>query len=109
MEPHRGQGTVIACRWPAYPLRTQTITVRDHAVAVVIASAQYDRLMPRKSRRDFKAFLLAIPSLDDVDLTRLATSARPDGLPALAQPPPEPPGLHRKPFVGRYPKAAHAR
>jgi antitoxin Phd len=48
----------------------QTISVRGRETAVVIAKAEYDRLKPAMAPRDFKSFLLAIPSLDGVDLSR---------------------------------------
>jgi len=48
----------------------QTITVRGRDTAVILGKDAYDRLAPARSRRDFKAYLLAIPSLDGVDLSR---------------------------------------
>jgi antitoxin Phd len=54
----------------------QTITVRGRETAVVIAKEEYDRLRPATAPRDFKAFLLSIPSLEGVDLSRDSTPAR---------------------------------
>lgn len=54
----------------------QTITVRGRQTAVVIAKDEYDRLRPAKAPRDFKEFLLAIPSLEGIDLDRDQTPAR---------------------------------
>ena len=54
----------------------QTISVRGRETAVVIAKAEYDRLRPTAAPRDFKTFLLSIPSLDGVDLSRDPTPAR---------------------------------
>ena len=48
----------------------QTITVRGRDTAVVVSKSTFDRLDPSKPRRDFKEFLLAIPSLEGVDLSR---------------------------------------
>ncbi len=45
----------------------QTISVRGRETAVVIGKAEYDRLRPAAPPRDFKAYLLSIPSLDAVD------------------------------------------
>jgi prevent-host-death family protein len=53
----------------------QTISVRGRETAVVIAKEDYDRLKPVATPRDFKSFLLSIPSLEGVDLER-------DGAPA---------------------------
>jgi prevent-host-death family protein len=53
----------------------QTITVRGKEAAVILSKAEFDRLDPRKPRRNFKEFLLAIPSLEGVDLTRDDTPA----------------------------------
>ena len=53
----------------------QTITVRVRDAAVILSKAEFDRLDPRKPRRNFKEFLLAIPSLEGVDLTRDDTPA----------------------------------
>ena len=53
----------------------QTITVRGHETAVVLSKSAYDRLDPAKPRRNFKEFLLAIPSLEGVDLSRDDTPA----------------------------------
>ena len=54
----------------------QTISVRGRETAVVVAKDEYDRLNPAKEARDFKAFLLSIPSLDGIDLGRDETPAR---------------------------------
>ena len=54
----------------------QTISVRGKETAVVIAKEEYDRLRPTASPRDFKTFLLSIPSLEGVDLSRDSTPAR---------------------------------
>ena len=54
----------------------QTISVRGRDTAVVMAKDEYDRLNPAKAPRDFKAFLLSIPSLDGIDLSRDETPAR---------------------------------
>jgi antitoxin Phd len=48
----------------------QTISVRGHETAVVLAKAEYDRLTSPAATKTFKDFLLAIPSLEGVDLTR---------------------------------------
>ena len=53
----------------------QTISVRGRDAAVVVSKAEFDRLDPTKPRRNFKEFLLAIPSLEGVDLTRDETPA----------------------------------
>ena len=53
----------------------QTISVRGRETAVVIGKAEYDRLRPGTRPRDFKSYLLSIPSLDGVDLTRDTTPA----------------------------------
>ena len=55
----------------------QTISVRGRETAVVIGKAEYDRLRPAMQPRDFKAYLLSIPSLDGVDLSR-DTAPAPD-------------------------------
>ena len=54
----------------------QTISVRGHDTAVVIAKADYDRLAPSAAAKGFKEFLLSIPSLDGVDLERDRTPPR---------------------------------
>ena len=54
----------------------QMISVRGRATAVVIGKAEYDRLSPATPPRDFKSFLLSIPSLDGVDLSRDTPPAR---------------------------------
>jgi prevent-host-death family protein len=54
----------------------QTISVRGRDTAVVVSKAEYDRLDPSKPRRNFKEFLLSIPSLEGVDLSRDQTPAR---------------------------------
>jgi prevent-host-death family protein len=54
----------------------QTISVRGRETAVVLSKAAFDRLDPRTPRRNFKEFLLAIPSLEGVDLSRDSTPAR---------------------------------
>ena len=48
----------------------QTISVRGHETAVVLAKADYDRLAAPRSMKTFKDFLVSIPSLGGVDLTR---------------------------------------
>jgi prevent-host-death family protein len=48
----------------------QTISVGGRQTAVVIGKDEYDRLRPAKAPRDFKAFLLAIPSLEGINLER---------------------------------------
>jgi prevent-host-death family protein len=53
----------------------QVISVRGREAAVVLSKAEFDRLNPAKPRRNFKEFLLAIPSLEGVDLTRDDTPA----------------------------------
>jgi len=53
----------------------QTISVRGKETAVILSKAEFDRLDPRTPRRNFKEFLLAIPSLDGVDLSRDPTPA----------------------------------
>jgi prevent-host-death family protein len=55
----------------------QTISVRGRETAVVIGKAEYDRLRPNAAPRDFKTYLLSIPSLDGVDLNR-DTAPAPD-------------------------------
>ena len=54
----------------------QTISVRGRETAVVLAKEEYDRLRPAMAPRNFKAFLLSIPSLEGVDLSRDSTPAR---------------------------------
>jgi antitoxin Phd len=54
----------------------QTISVRGRETAVVMAKAEFDRLSDPERRKDFKGFLLAIPSLEGVDLSRDQTPAR---------------------------------
>ncbi|HTX48822.1 MAG TPA: type II toxin-antitoxin system Phd/YefM family antitoxin [Caulobacteraceae bacterium] len=54
----------------------QTITVRGREAAVILSKSAFDRIDPSKPRRNFKEFLLAIPSLEGVDLTRDDTPAR---------------------------------
>lgn len=54
----------------------QTITVRGQEKAVVIAKEAYDRLNPLEPQKTFKEFLLSIPSLEGVDLSRDQTPAR---------------------------------
>jgi antitoxin Phd len=55
----------------------QMISVRGEDTAVVIAKADYDRLAkPLAPPKTFKDFLLSIPSLEDVDLTRDQTPPR---------------------------------
>jgi prevent-host-death family protein len=56
----------------------QTISVRGRQTAVVIGKEEYDRLRPAKAPRDFKAFLLAIPSKGSISSAtghRRATSS----------------------------------
>lgn len=53
----------------------QTITVRGRETAVVLSKSEYDQLDPAKPRRNFKEFLLAIPSLEGIDLSRDKTPA----------------------------------
>jgi antitoxin Phd len=53
----------------------QTITVRGRETAVVLSKSEYDQLDPAKPRRNFKEFLLAIPSLEGIDLSRDETPA----------------------------------
>jgi prevent-host-death family protein len=48
----------------------QVISVRGREAAVVLSKAEFDRINPSKPRPDFKAFLLSIPSLEGVDLSR---------------------------------------
>lgn len=59
----------------------RTISVRGRETAVVMAKDEYDRLNPAEAPRDFKAFLLSIPSLDGIDLSRDETSAARISLP----------------------------
>jgi antitoxin Phd len=54
----------------------QRITVRGRETAVVLSRADYDQLVRPDRAKDFKAFLLSIPSLDGVDLERDQTPAR---------------------------------
>jgi prevent-host-death family protein len=54
----------------------QTITIRGRETAVVMSKSAYDQLDPAKPRRNFKEFLLAIPSLEGVDPTRDETPAQ---------------------------------
>ena len=53
----------------------QTISVRGRETAIVIAKEEYDRLRPATASRDFRAYLLSIPSLEGVDLSRDSTPA----------------------------------
>ena len=53
----------------------QTISVRGRESVVIVSKAEFDRLRPTRPRRDFKEFLLAIPSLEGVDLSRDKTPA----------------------------------
>ena len=48
----------------------QTLSVRGKDAAVVMSKAQFDALAPANEARDFKAFLMAIPSLEGLDLSR---------------------------------------
>lgn len=48
----------------------QSITVRGRRTAVVLSQADYEQLTRPERTRDFKAFLLSIPSLEGVDLER---------------------------------------
>lgn len=52
----------------------QTLEVEGQATAAVISLAQLRRLQERKPT--FKELLLAMPSLEDVDLSRDETPAR---------------------------------
>ncbi|MEO8812055.1 MAG: type II toxin-antitoxin system prevent-host-death family antitoxin [Caulobacteraceae bacterium] len=54
----------------------QTIDVRGRATAVVVGKDEYDRAHPPAEPRDFKAFLLSMPSLEGIDLARDQTPAR---------------------------------
>lgn len=55
----------------------QTISVRGREAAVVLSKEAFDRLTPGDGKpRDFKSFLLSIPSLEGVDLTRDGGYAR---------------------------------
>jgi antitoxin Phd len=54
----------------------QSITVRGRETAVVLSRADYDQLVRPDRAKDFKAFLLSIPSLDGVDLERDETPPR---------------------------------
>ncbi len=54
----------------------QTITIRGRETAVVLDKAEFDRLRAPGRAKDFKEFLLSIPSLEGVDLTRNPTPAR---------------------------------
>lgn len=53
----------------------QTISVRGRETVVVVDKATYDKLDPAAQKRDFKAFLLSIPSLEGVDISRDPTPA----------------------------------
>jgi antitoxin Phd len=53
----------------------QVISVRGRPAAVVVSKAEFDRLYPERPKRNFKDFLLSIPSLEGVDLTRDDTPA----------------------------------
>jgi prevent-host-death family protein len=48
----------------------QVISVRGREAAIVLSKDEFDRLNPETPRRNFKEFLLAIPSLEGVDLSR---------------------------------------
>ena len=49
----------------------QTITIRGKEAAVVISKVEYERIAPTtEPPKDFKAFLLSIPSLEGIDLER---------------------------------------
>ena len=54
----------------------QTVSVRGKETAVVLSKAQFDAMTPTVQSRDFKAFLLSIPSLEGIDLTRDQTPSR---------------------------------
>jgi prevent-host-death family protein len=54
----------------------QSITVRGHRAAVVLSQADYEQLTRPGRAKDFKAFLLSIPSLEGVDLERDQTPSR---------------------------------
>lgn len=53
----------------------QKISVRGRETAIVLSLAEYEALKPPKYR-DFKEWLLAVPSLEGMDLTRNPTPAR---------------------------------
>ncbi|WP_309604639.1 type II toxin-antitoxin system Phd/YefM family antitoxin [Phenylobacterium sp.] len=54
----------------------QTVSVRGKETAVVLSKAQFDAMTPTVQSRDFKAFLLSVPSLEGIDLTRDQTPSR---------------------------------
>lgn len=54
----------------------QTVSVRGKETAVVLSKAQFDAMKPAVKSQDFKAFLLSIPSLEGIDLTRDQTPSR---------------------------------
>lgn len=54
----------------------QTISIRGREAAVVVAKDEFDRLSGSRAAKDFKSFLLSIPSLEGVDLTRDQAPAR---------------------------------
>lgn len=53
----------------------QTISVGGRYTAVLVAKDEFDRMKAAGGRRDFKAFLLAIPSLEGVELERDTSAA----------------------------------
>lgn len=48
----------------------QIITVRGRETAVVLDKDEFDRLKSPTRAKDFKEFLLSIPSLEGIDLAR---------------------------------------
>ncbi|MDB5437797.1 MAG: hypothetical protein JWM33_224 [Caulobacteraceae bacterium] len=54
----------------------QTITIRGREAAVVLDKAEYDRMRSSRRPEDFKAFLMAIPSLEGVEIERNPSLAR---------------------------------
>lgn len=54
----------------------QSITVRGKRTAVVLSQADYEQLAHPDRAKDFKQFLLSIPSLEGVDLARDRTPPR---------------------------------
>ncbi|HZK99389.1 MAG TPA: type II toxin-antitoxin system Phd/YefM family antitoxin [Caulobacteraceae bacterium] len=53
----------------------QTISLRGRDTAVLIAKDEFDGMKTSGRGRDFKAFLLAIPSLEGVELERDTSAA----------------------------------
>ncbi len=62
----------------------QVVTRHGHEVVVVITAEVYRRL--KAGRPDFKAFLMAAPEPDDLDIQRETAPARVVELPDISEP-----------------------